>query len=88
MSAERVEVFEEEKPIDVICQRSRARKNASKEVSNAFRRYFFKQKLCGLALIIIGCLIPFVDQTASICSVMIIPLGLYVVLTKEKVMYP
>ena len=48
--------------------------------------YYLKQKLCGLALVSIGVIIPFVLDGDDTASLLIIPLGLYLVFTREKVM--
>ena len=52
----------------------------------ANRSYYIKQKLAGLTLAAIGLLIPFVCDGDATASVLILPLGLYVLFTKEKVM--
>ena len=48
--------------------------------------YFLKQKLWGIVITGIGMLIPFVDDGNATASVLIIPFGLYLIFTKEKVM--
>ena len=51
------------------------------------RIYYLKQKLCGFALVYIGVIIPFIlDGDASV-SLLLIPLGLYLIFTKNKIMY-
>lgn len=48
--------------------------------------YYLKQKLCGLALIILGVLCPFVVDGDATVSLLIVPLGLYLLFTKTKAM--
>ena len=45
-----------------------------------------KQKLLGLLLFIIGIIVPFIDGDAT-ASVLLIPLGLYAIFTREKFMH-
>ncbi len=48
--------------------------------------YFLKQKLLGLVLVGFGILIPFVLDGDATVSVIIIPLGLFLIFTRERVM--
>ena len=48
--------------------------------------YYIKQKLLGLTMAIIGILIPFVCDGDATASLLVLPLGLYLLFTKEKVM--
>ena len=48
--------------------------------------YFLKQKLCGLVIAGIGILIPFVLDGDATASVILIPFGLFLVFTRERVM--
>ena len=48
--------------------------------------YFLKQKLCGLVIVGIGILIPFVLDGDATVSVIIIPLGLFLIFTRQRVM--
>ena len=47
--------------------------------------YFLKQKLMGVTLIIISILIPIVNDGDATASLITLPLGLYLLFTKEKV---
>lgn len=49
--------------------------------------YYLKQKLCGLALVFIGVIIPFLLDGDATVSLLLIPLGLYLIFTKNKIMY-
>jgi len=47
--------------------------------------YFLKQKLCGLIMIGLGVIIPIIDGDATI-SLFTIPMGIGLLLAKQKVM--
>lgn len=49
--------------------------------------YFTKQKLIGLGMIAIGIVTPLILDNDITVSIFAIPMGLGVLLTKEKVMY-
>ena len=51
------------------------------------RIYYLKQKLCGVALVSIGVIIPFILDGDATVSLLLIPLGLYLIFTKNKIMY-
>ena len=48
--------------------------------------YYLKQKLSGFVLVIISILIPIVMDGDATASVLLLPLGIYLLFTKEKVM--
>lgn len=48
--------------------------------------YFLKQKLCGLVMAGLGILIPFLLDGDATASVLIIPFGLFLVFTRQRVM--
>ena len=50
------------------------------------RGYFIKQKLCGLAMIVIGIAIPILLDGDATVSLFAVPLGLYLIFTRNKVM--
>lgn len=50
------------------------------------RIYYMKQKLSGLALVGIGILCPFISDGDATASLVIIPIGVYLIFTKQKVM--
>ena len=54
--------------------------------SRAERTYFLKQKLCGLVLATIGIIVPIVCDGDATASLLLVPMGLFVLFTKEKVM--
>lgn len=48
--------------------------------------YLLKQKLCGLTLFIIGILIPLIFNGDATSSIITIPLGVGLMVTKQRVM--
>lgn len=50
------------------------------------RWYFIKQKLCGLAMLIIGIATPILLDGDATVSLFAVPLGLYLIFTRNKVM--
>lgn len=48
--------------------------------------YYIKQKLSGLVLFAIGVACPFLMDGDATASVLLVPLGLYILFTREKVM--
>ena len=51
------------------------------------RIYYLKQKLCGLIFVIIGVITPIILDGDATVSLLLIPLGLYLIFTKNKIMY-
>ena len=51
------------------------------------RVYYLKQKLCGLIFVIIGVITPIICDGDATVSLLLIPLGLYLIFTKNKIMY-
>ena len=54
--------------------------------SRAERAYFLKQKLCGVVLAAIGIIVPILFDGDATASLLLVPMGLFVLFTKEKVM--
>ena len=48
--------------------------------------YYLKQKICGLILVIIGVITPIICDGDATVSLLLIPLGLYLIFTKNKIM--
>ncbi len=48
--------------------------------------YYIKQKFSGLAMVTIGIIIPFVADGDATISLLVLPLGFLLLLTKERVM--
>ena len=49
------------------------------------RLYYIKQRLSGLAMLIIGMVVPFLNGDATV-SLFALPLGIFLLMTREKVM--
>lgn len=58
--------------------------NAMKEEKRTEKRYFAKQKITGGVLVLCAVLLPFLLQDIT-ASVFLLPLGVGVMVTKEKV---
>ena len=54
--------------------------------SRSERAYFLKQKLCGVVLAAIGIIVPIVCDGDATASLLLVPMGLFILFTKEKVM--
>lgn len=67
--------------------RQKAIKRAKRKMQRkAETIYYIKQKLSGLIMSAIGILIPFVMDGDATISVLMLPLGIFLMATKEKVM--
>lgn len=63
------------------------RKEAKRKAKQkAEQLYFMKQKLSGLSLILSGVIVPFIADGDVTFSLFIIPIGLFLVFTREHVM--
>lgn len=58
----------------------RSRQEAGKRV------YFIKQRLYGLIMIIIGCVIPAIDNDAGMAAIVCITIGIGLLITRQTVM--
>lgn len=45
-----------------------------------------KQRLSGMALVAIGCIFPFVADGDATASLLFIPIGIYLIHTKKRIM--
>lgn len=52
----------------------------------AMRKYYIKQKLSGLTMAAIGIITPFLLDGDATFSLVALPLGIWLIFTKEKVM--
>lgn len=57
-----------------------------KNRQRAERRYYIKQRLSGLIMAVIGIVVPFIFGGDITFSLFALPLGIFLLLTKEKVM--
>lgn len=70
-----------------------AEENRQKAIKRAERKarkrketiYYIKQKMLGLTIVAIGIIIPFIDDGDATFSLVALPLGICLLLTKEKV---
>lgn len=66
-----------------IINLQRARRNRTK---TRMRTYFIKQKLCGFLMIILGCAISVIDNTAGMAAIVCIAMGIGLMSTPHMVM--
>ena len=67
-------------------QKKLARQKREEEKKERFF-YFLKQKMVGITLIIISILIPIVNDGDATASLITLPLGLFLLFTKEEAIY-
>lgn len=60
--------------------------NRSKAKRKAERAYYMKQKLSGLIMLSIGIITPFLLDGDATFSLVAVPLGMFLILTRQKVM--
>ena len=73
------EILREEARQKRLARQKREAKRKAKTI------YFLKQKMMGIALIIVSILIPIVCDGDATTSLLFLPLGIYMLFTKEKV---
>ena len=73
------EILREEARQKRLARQKREAKRKAKTI------YFLKQKMIGIVLIIISILIPIVCDGDATTSLLFLPLGIYMLFTKEKV---
>ena len=73
------EILREEARQKRLARQKREAKRKAKTI------YFLKQKMMGIALIIISILIPIINNGDATASRLFLPLGIYVLFTKERV---
>lgn len=67
-------------------QKRLARQKREEEKREIFI-YFLKQKMMGVAMIIISILIPIINDGDATASLITLPLGLFLLFTKEEAIY-
>lgn len=85
MGATKICTSYENEPLYTYTEWQRIERNAQKK-RRAERRYFAKQKIAGVLLLIMGVVAPFFCDGDATCSLILLPAGLYCFFTKEKVM--
>ena len=84
---EKLYTLEEAKQIIKEENRQKAVKRAERKARKRAKViYYIKQKLLGLTIAAIGIIIPFINDGDATFSLFILPFGIYLLLTKEKVM--
>ena len=73
------EILREEARQKRLARQKREAKRKAKTI------YFLKQKMMGITLIIISILIPIINNGDATASLLFLPLGIYVLFTKERV---
>ena len=48
--------------------------------------YYIKQKFCGLVLAAVGVIVPVLNHGDATVSLILLPLGIYLMITRERVM--
>lgn len=61
--------------------------NAERKAKRENILYYAKQKMMGVALIIISILIPIINDGDATASMITLPLGLFLLFTKERAIY-
>ena len=75
------EILREEARQKRLARQKREAKRKAKTI------YFLKQKMMGIALIIISILIPILLDGDATASLLFLPLGLFLLFTKERAIY-
>ena len=57
----------------------------AKVSSNSHKHYIVKQRACGIALLLIAILSAIISQDSTV-SVILVPMALYIILTKKHIM--
>lgn len=70
----------------VLDRRYAERQKRIKAKKRAKAMYYIKQKLSGFALAAIGLVVPALNSGDATASLILLPLGIYLMLTRERVM--
>ena len=73
-----------EDAINTYYRRRNSQKRAERRRQE--KLYYIKQKIFGILMAAFGILIPFVADGDATASLLFIPMGLYTIFTKEKVL--
>lgn len=74
----------QEEAINTYYRRRNRQKRAERRRKE--KVYFIKQKIFGICFAAFGLLIPFIADGDATASLLIVPMALYMVFTKEKVL--
>ena len=58
----------------------------AEKIINKRRLYFLKQKLCGILMMVIGIICPIVFEGDATFSLLAVPIGIGLMVTKQRVM--
>ena len=58
----------------------------AEKIINRKRLYFLKQKACGLLMMVIGIICPLVFDSDATFSLLAVPMGIGLLVTKQRVM--
>lgn len=58
----------------------------AEKIISTRRLYFLKQRVCGLLMILIGIICPILFDGDATFSLLAVPLGIYLLVTKQQVM--
>lgn len=80
------QMMNDEEVLAALDKRYTARQKKIEARKRAKAIYYIKQKLCGLVLAVLGVIVPLINGGDATASLILLPLGVYIFLTKESVM--
>ena len=80
------QLMNDKKVLAVLDKRYAARQKKIQARRRAKAIYYMKQKFCGFSLAAMGILVPMVNGGDATASLILLPLGIYLTVTKERVM--
>lgn len=79
------ELMNDKEVLAVLDRRYTARQKKIKAKKRAKAIYYMKQKLLGVVLAAVGILVPVINSGDATASLILLPLGIYLTVTKERV---
>lgn len=80
------ELMNDKEVLAVLDKRYTARQKKIQAEKRAKAIYYLKQKLSGVVLAMLGVMIPLLNGGDATASLILLPLGIYLSVTKERVM--
>ena len=80
------QMMNDKKVLAVLDKRYAARQKKIQAKKRAKAIYYMKQKLSGVVLTVLGVMIPLLNSGDATASLILLPLGIYLTVTKERVM--
>ena len=80
------ELMTDKDVLEVLDRRYAERQKRIKSKKRAKAVYYIKQKLSGFVLAAMGLVVPAINGGDATASLILLPLGLYLLLTRERVM--